>query len=57
MHAGVLLRYIPMTAQRMTGIVSRGSSMMAKWCLAHHHESFLCEHFEDICEIMGGHTT
>ena len=51
-HAGVLLRYIPMTAKRMTGIVSRGGSIMAKWCLAHHRESFLYEHFEDICEIM-----
>ncbi len=51
-HAGVLLRYIPMTASRMTGIVSRGGSIMAKWCLAHHRESFLYTHFEDICEIM-----
>ena len=51
-HAGVLLRYVPMTAKRMTGIVSRGGSIMAKWCLAHHKESFLYEHFEDICEIM-----
>ncbi|MCG1040766.1 MULTISPECIES: phosphomethylpyrimidine synthase ThiC [Burkholderiaceae] len=51
-HAGVLLRYVPMTASRMTGIVSRGGSIMAKWCLAHHRESFLYEHFEDICEIM-----
>ncbi|MEA3089574.1 MAG: phosphomethylpyrimidine synthase [Caballeronia sp.] len=51
-HAGVLLRYVPMTANRMTGIVSRGGSIMAKWCLAHHKESFLYEHFEDICEIM-----
>jgi len=51
-HAGVLLRYIPMTASRMTGIVSRGGSIMAKWCLAHHQESFLYTHFEDICEIM-----
>ncbi|MGB4674497.1 MAG: phosphomethylpyrimidine synthase ThiC [Azovibrio sp.] len=51
-HAGVLLRYIPMTANRMTGIVSRGGSIMAKWCLAHHEESFLYTHFEDICEIM-----
>ena len=51
-HAGVLLRYVPMTAKRMTGIVSRGGSIMAKWCLAHHRESFLYEHFEDICEIM-----
>ena len=51
-HAGVLLRYIPMTADRLTGIVSRGGSIMAKWCLAHHKESFLYEHFEDICQIM-----
>ncbi len=51
-HAGVLLRYIPMTASRMTGIVSRGGSIMAKWCLAHHKESFLYTHFEEICEIM-----
>jgi len=51
-HAGVLLRYIPMTAERMTGIVSRGGSIMAKWCLAHHKESFLYTHFEDICDIM-----
>ena len=51
-HAGVLLRYIPLTAKRMTGIVSRGGSIMAKWCLAHHRESFLYTHFEQICEIM-----
>jgi phosphomethylpyrimidine synthase len=51
-HSGVLLRYIPMTANRLTGIVSRGGSIMAKWCLAHHQESFLYTHFEDICEIM-----
>jgi phosphomethylpyrimidine synthase len=51
-HAGVLLRYVPMTAKRMTGIVSRGGSIMAKWCLSHHKESFLYTHFEDICEIM-----
>ena len=51
-HAGVLLRYIPMTAQRMTGIVSRGGSIIAKWCLAHHKESFLYTHFREICEIM-----
>ena len=51
-HAGVLLRYIPMTAKRITGIVSRGGAIMAKWCLAHHKESFLYTHFEDICEIM-----
>ncbi len=51
-HAGVLLRYVPMTASRMTGIVSRGGSIMAKWCLAHHKESFLYTHFEEMCEIM-----
>ncbi len=51
-HAGVLLRYIPMTAKRMTGIVSRGGSIMAKWCLSHHKENFLYTHFEEICEIM-----
>ncbi len=51
-HAGVLLRYIPLTAQRMTGIVSRGGSILAKWCLAHHQENFLYTHFENICEIM-----
>nr|WP_323848007.1 phosphomethylpyrimidine synthase ThiC [Nitrogeniibacter mangrovi] len=51
-HAGVLLRYVPLTANRMTGIVSRGGSIMAKWCLAHHQESFLYTHFEEICEIM-----
>jgi len=51
-HAGVLLRYVPMTANRLTGIVSRGGSIMAKWCLAHHQESFLYTHFEDICAIM-----
>lgn len=51
-HAGVLLRYVPMTANRMAGIVSRGGSIMAKWCLAHHKENFLYTHFEDICEIM-----
>ena len=51
-HAGVRLAYVPMTAKRMTGIVSRGGSIMAKWCLAHHEESFLYTHFEDICEIM-----
>ncbi len=50
-HAGVLLRYVPMTAKRMTGIVSRGGSIMAKWCLAHHEENFLYTHFEEICEI------
>ena len=51
-HAGVLLRYIPTTATRLTGIVSRGGSIMAKWCLAHHKENFLYEYFEEICEIM-----
>ena len=51
-HAGVLLRYVPLTAKRVTGIVSRGGSIMAKWCLAHHKESFLYTHFRDICEIM-----
>jgi phosphomethylpyrimidine synthase len=51
-HAGVLLRYIPLTAKRMTGIVSRGGSILAKWCLAHHKENFLYTHFEEICEIM-----
>jgi phosphomethylpyrimidine synthase len=51
-HAGVLLRYVPMTARRMCGIVSRGGSILAKWCLAHHQENFLYTHFEEICEIM-----
>ncbi|SFN39414.1 phosphomethylpyrimidine synthase [Formivibrio citricus] len=51
-HAGVLLKYVPLTANRMTGIVSRGGSIMAKWCLAHHKENFLYTHFEEICEIM-----
>jgi phosphomethylpyrimidine synthase len=51
-HAGVLLRYIPLTAKRLTGIVSRGGSILAKWCLAHHEENFLYTHFEEICEIM-----
>ncbi len=51
-HAGVLLRYVPLTAKRMTGIVSRGGSIMAKWCLSHHKENFLYTHFEEICEIM-----
>jgi phosphomethylpyrimidine synthase len=51
-HAGVLLRYIPLTVKRRTGIVSRGGSIMAKWCLSHHQESFLYTHFEEICEIM-----
>jgi phosphomethylpyrimidine synthase len=51
-HAGVLLRYVPLTAERVTGIVSRGGSILAKWCLAHHEENFLYTHFEEICEIM-----
>jgi len=51
-HAGVLLRYVPMTAKRLTGIVSRGGSIMAKWCLSHHKENFLYTHFEEICKIM-----
>ena len=51
-HAGVLLRYIPLTARRVTGIVSRGGSILAKWCLTHHKENFLYTHFEEICEIM-----
>jgi len=54
-HAGVRLRYIPMTARRITGIVSRGGSIMAAWCLAHHQENFLYTHFEDICEIMAAY--
>ncbi len=54
-HAGVLLRYIPLTAKRMTGIVSRGGSIMAKWCLSHHKESFLYTHWDDICEIMAAY--
>jgi phosphomethylpyrimidine synthase len=54
-HAGVLLRYVPMTAKRMTGIVSRGGSIIAKWCLAHHRESFLYTHFREICEIMAAY--
>ncbi len=51
-HAGVLLRYVPMTAKRLTGIVSRGGSIMAKWCLSHHQENFIYSHFEEICQIM-----
>ena len=51
-HAGVLLRYVPLTANRVTGIVSRGGSILAKWCLAHHEENFLYTHFEDICKLM-----
>src|SRR5918995_3419866 len=54
-HAGVLLRYIPMTARRVTGIVSRGGSIMARWCLAHHKENFTYTHFREICEIMRAH--
>ncbi|EEJ3984121.1 phosphomethylpyrimidine synthase ThiC [Salmonella enterica] len=54
-HAGVLLRYVPMTAKRLTGIVSRGGSIMAKWCLSHHKENFLFEHFRDICEICAAY--
>src|SRR5207247_9857267 len=54
-HAGVRLPFIPLTAKRMTGIVSRGGSIMAKWCLAHHEESFLYTHFEEICEIMAAY--
>jgi len=54
-HAGVLLRYVPLTARRVTGIVSRGGSIMAKWCLAHHKESFLYTHFREICEIMSAY--
>jgi phosphomethylpyrimidine synthase len=54
-HAGVLLRFVPMTANRMTGIVSRGGSIMAKWCLAHHQENFLYTHWDDICEIMAAY--
>ena len=51
-HAGVRLAYVPLTARRVTGIVSRGGSILAKWCLAHHEENFLYTHFEEICEIM-----
>ena len=54
-HAGVLLRYIPLTARRVTGIVSRGGSIMAKWCLAHHQENFLFTHWDDICDIMAAY--
>ncbi len=54
-HAGVLLRFVPLTAQRMTGIVSRGGSIMAKWCLSHHKENFLYTHWDDICDIMAGY--
>jgi phosphomethylpyrimidine synthase len=54
-HAGVLLRFVPLTAERMTGIVSRGGSIMAAWCLAHHQENFLYTHFEELCEIMAAY--
>ena len=54
-HAGVLLRYIPLTARRMTGIVSRGGSILAKWCLSHHRENFLYTHWDDICDIMAAY--
>jgi phosphomethylpyrimidine synthase len=54
-HAGVLLRFVPLTASRMTGIVSRGGSIMAKWCLAHHKENFLYTHWDDICDIMAAY--
>ena len=54
-HAGVLLRYVPLTAERVTGIVSRGGSIMAAWCLAHHEENFLYTHFEELCEIMAAY--
>jgi phosphomethylpyrimidine synthase len=54
-HAGVLLRYVPLTASRMTGIVSRGGSILAKWCLAHHQENFLYTHWDDICDIMAAY--
>ena len=56
-HAGVLLRYVPLTAKRVTGIVSRGGSIMAKWCLAHHQENFLYTHFEAICALMKEYDT
>ena len=56
-HAGVLLRYVPLTANRVTGIVSRGGSIMAAWCLAHHQESFLYTHFEELCEILPATTS
>ena len=55
LHAGVLLRYVPLTSKRMTGIVSRGGSIMAKWCLAHHRENFLYEHWDEICQIMASY--
>jgi phosphomethylpyrimidine synthase len=55
LHAGVLLRYVPLTARRLTGIVSRGGSILAKWCLAHHEENFLYTHFEEICELLAAY--
>ena len=55
MHAGVLLRYVPLAATRKTGIVSRGGSIMAAWCLAHHEESFLYTHFREMCELMAAY--
>ncbi len=54
-HAGVLLPYVPLTARRKTGIVSRGGSIMAAWCLAHHQENFLYTHFEELCEILAAY--
>src|SRR5207302_3313020 len=54
-HAGVRLRYVPLTAKRVTGIVSRGGSILAAWCLAHHQENFLYAHFEELCEIMAAY--
>src|SRR4030095_13961929 len=53
LHGGVLLPYVPLTAKRVAGIVSRGGSILAKWCLAHHKENFLYTHFEEICELLG----
>src|SRR5260221_3147515 len=54
-HAGVLLRYVPLTAKRVTGIVSRGGSILAAWCLAHHDENFLYTNFEELCEILAAY--
>ena len=54
-HAGVLLRHVPLTAERVTGIVSRGGSIMAGWCLAHHEENFLYTHFDDLCELFAAY--
>ena len=54
-HAGVLLRYVPLTAERVTGIVSRGGSILAAWCLAHHQENFLYTHFDELCEIFAAY--